>query len=143
MEPFHASLPPDLSRLRALRHALKAWLELVAVSDDQRNAIVLAVHEAAANAIEHAGARVTVRGARDEDKLLLVVSNSGRWRELRSNDAGRGRGLSLMRALMTDIEVQARPERTIVRMRIDLPVSVTGADSAPSTRGTAFHERGR
>ncbi len=104
---------------------------------------MLAVHEAAANAIEHAGARVTVRGARDEDKLLLVVSNSGRWRELRSNDAGRGRGLSLMRALMTDIEVQARPERTIVRMRIDLPVSVTGADSAPSTRGTAFHERGR
>ena len=120
MEPFHVSLPPDLSRLQGLRHDLDAWLGKVEVEGDQRDAAVLAVHEAAANAIEHAGGRVTVRGARDEDKVLLVVSNTGRWKEPRSSESSRGRGLTLMRALMSKLEVHVDPEATTVRMRIDL-----------------------
>jgi anti-sigma regulatory factor (Ser/Thr protein kinase) len=123
VEPFEASLPPDLSRLRGLRHQLGAWLERGGVPSDQRNAVVLAIHEAAANAIEHANGRVTVRGARDEDKLLLVVSNTGRWKDRTFIDVGRGRGLSLMRALMSNLEIHTESDRTTIRMRMDFSES--------------------
>ena len=118
MEPFEASLPPDLARLRALRRGLGDWLDRIGASSDQRDAVVLAIHEAAANAIEHAKGRVTVRGARDEEKLLLVVSNTGRWKGSEPSDIGLG-GLTLMRALMSNLEIHVEPDRTTVRMRLD------------------------
>jgi serine/threonine-protein kinase RsbW len=120
MEPFEASLPPDLSRLRGLRHDLADWLDTVGVDTYRRDAVVLAVHEAAANGIEHANGRVTIRGTRDEDKLLLVVSNSGRWRGPRPPEPQRGRGLDLMRALLSRMEIRVDPDGTTVRMRMDL-----------------------
>jgi anti-sigma regulatory factor (Ser/Thr protein kinase) len=108
---------------------MAAWLDSVGVPPDRRDAVILAVHEAAANAIEHATGRVSVRGARDGDKLLLVVSNSGRWRGPRSVDIARGRGLTIMRGLMTNLEIRTNPEGTTVRMRMDFP----SAESAPET----------
>ena len=118
MEPFEASLPPDLARLRPLRSALGYWLDKIGASSEQRDAVVLAIHEAAANAIEHANGRVTVRGARDEEKLLLVVSNTGRWKGSLPSDMGMG-GLTLIRALMSNLEIHVEPDRTTVRMRLD------------------------
>jgi len=121
VEPFEASLPRDLRRLRALREKLRSWLEEVDVPSTEHDAVVLAVHEAAANAIEHAGARVTVRGARDDEKLILVVSNEGRWTGARpTEDLARGRGLTLMHGLMSNLDISRNPGRTTVRMRLDL-----------------------
>jgi anti-sigma regulatory factor (Ser/Thr protein kinase) len=130
VEPFEASLPPDLSRLRRLRHDVAAWLDSIGVPPDRRDGVVLAVHEAAANAIEHATGRVTVRGAHDGEKLLLVVSNTGRWRGPRSVDVARGRGLTIMRALMNNLEIRTDSEGTTVRMRMDFP----GRDTAPGAQ---------
>lgn len=121
MEPFEASLPADLHRLRGLRHDLAAWLERIRVPEAQRDAVVLAVHEAAANGIEHAGGAVSVRGARDEDKLIVVVTNGGSWTGPSvSEDLSRGRGLALMRGLTSNLDIAMEPQRTTVRMRIDL-----------------------
>jgi anti-sigma regulatory factor (Ser/Thr protein kinase) len=120
MEPFEVSLPPDLPRLRVLRHELAGWLDSIGVDEARRDAVVLAVHEAAANGIEHANGRVTVRGTRDEEKLLLVVSNSGRWRGSKPADRDRGRGIALMRALLSRMEIRVDPDGTTVRMRMDL-----------------------
>ncbi len=120
MEPFEASLPPDLARLRGLRDQLGTWLDSVGASGEQRDAVVLAIHEAAANAIEHANGQVTVRGARDRDRLLLVVSNTGPWDGPRPSAVGRGGGLTLMHALMSNIEIHTQAERTTVRMRLDV-----------------------
>lgn len=121
MEPFEASLPPDLMQLRELRRDLTSWLERVGVTGPDQDAIVLATHEAAANGIEHAAARVVVRGVRDEEKLLVVVSNSGRWRgppprdELRS-----GSGLTIIRGLMSRLDINVAEGGTTLRMRMDL-----------------------
>lgn len=120
MEPFEAILPPDLSRLRGLRHELADWLEAVGVASDDRDSAVLAIHEAAANGIEHATGRVTVRGARSGDKLLLVVSNDGQWRGRHARDEERGRGIGLMRALTSQLEIRTGPEGTAIRMNLDL-----------------------
>ena len=93
--------------------------------DDVRDEIILATHEAAANAIEHAqmGTEVIVRGVRDDHKVLIVISNAGAWKEPRSLEEMRGRGLTLMKQLMSDLEIQVKSHRTIVRMRKDLSVS--------------------
>ena len=121
MEPFEVLLPRDLRRLRTLREELRSWLDVVDVPPEERDAVVLAVHEAAANAIEHAGARVLVRGARDEDKIILVVTNEGRWVGSRpADDLTRGRGLTLMHELMSNLDISRQPDRTVVRMRLDL-----------------------
>jgi anti-sigma regulatory factor (Ser/Thr protein kinase) len=107
-------------RLRELRHDLAGWLDSVGVTDDRRDAVVLAVHEAAANAIEHACSRVTIRGARDDDKLIVVVTNNGRWRGPAPDELARGRGLTVMRGLVSQLEISTEPDRTSVRMRMDI-----------------------
>ena len=120
MEPFEASLPPDLTRLRDLRHDLAAWLERVGVIGADRDAIVLATHEAVANGIEHAAARVVIRGVRDEEKLLVVVSNSGRWRGPPWDEGGGGSGLTIIRGLMSKLDINVAEGRTTLRMRMEL-----------------------
>ena len=129
IEPFETSLSLDLFLLRRLRRELKAWLVSVQVVGDVKDEIILATHEAAANAIEHArtGSEVTVRAVRDADKVMVVVINTGGWKQPRSLDEMRGRGLILMKQLMSDLEIQVKSQRTVVRMRKDLSVSAAPA----------------
>lgn len=132
-------MPRDLRRLRGLRHELGRWLALVEVPEEYRDAVVLAVHEAAANAIEHAGARVTVRGARDEDRVIVVVSNEGRWTGPRpADELGGGHGLTIMQGLMSNLEIARGPSRTTVRMRLDL---ANGRAPAPGEHRAARPHR--
>ena len=129
IEPFETSLALDLFLLRGLRRELTAWLASIRVGGDVRDEIILATHEAAANAIEYArrGSEVTVRGVRDLDKVIIVVANSGEWKEPRSLDEMRGRGLILVKQLMSDLEIQVKSQRTVVRMRKDLSASAADA----------------
>ena len=116
MEPFTATISHDLTLLRGLRHSLTSWLELAGVPAEARKPIVLATHEAAANAIEHgeAGSDVTVTAEPEAGGgFTVLVRNDGGWKEP-SEREGRGRGLVLMRELMSDVAVKPI---TTVRMR--------------------------
>src|SRR5437879_2018753 len=55
MEAFELRIPPDMSELRPMRDALGSWLDGLDSGEEMRAAVVLAAHEAAANAIEYAG----------------------------------------------------------------------------------------
>lgn len=127
IEPFQASFAQDLSLLPILRRRFSAWLVEVQVSVEIGDEVLLATHEAAANAIEYArpATEVTVRGVRDDSKLMVVVTNSGTWKDPRSVDDMRGWGLILMDKLMSEVEVQVDLERTVVRMRKDLAAPPT------------------
>jgi serine/threonine-protein kinase RsbW len=129
IEPFEVTLSLDLFLLRGLRRELREWLLRNQVAEDSRDEIILATHEAAANAIEHAqsGSEVTIRGVRESSKVVIVVTNTGAWARPRSPDEARGRGLDLMKQLMTDLEIHAKPQRTVVRMWKDLARSSAGA----------------
>ena len=88
-EVFTANLPADPGLLRDFRRQLAAWLDAASVTERARNAILLAAHEAAANAIEHAAAPVTVVGRVEPDVILIEVTSAGRSGRPPTSDIGR------------------------------------------------------
>jgi anti-sigma regulatory factor (Ser/Thr protein kinase) len=112
-------IPESLSSMRSL---LRRWLHWAGANDQETAEIVTACGEAATNAIEHAGAAgdlpFAVGASLDGRRVELSVSDHGAWRSPREGD--RGRGLSLMRALMDSVEVSPGPDGTRVRLQRDL-----------------------
>lgn len=87
--------------------------------------MLLAVGEAAANAVEHAypdGAHgsVEVLLERDAGGVTGAVRDSGAWRPPPADPGFRGRGLQILRALADDLDVRAEAGGTIVRFRLPL-----------------------
>ena len=117
IERFHSSLPPDTAALAGLRRSLSLWLEAADVSDPPRGDVVLATHEVAANAIEHAGSAspIEVRARLVEGTITVEISDRGRWAP-RVTDIERGRGLPLIAALVSKLEVRTDQRGTVVRL---------------------------
>ena len=118
MDAFVARLPCEVSRLAALRRDLGGWLAETDLSDRIRSSIVLATHEAAANAIEHATPceSVEVRAAIDEENLTVAVRDTGVWKQANLDNDERGRGLIMITALIPHVEIVTEPSGTTVRM---------------------------
>lgn len=115
MPPFTATLAHDPTQLRGLRHALATWFESDGVPEQCRDPLMIATHEAAANAIKHGEVdrpvRVSVTHA--AESLTVVVRNDPRWGE-HEPIPGPG-GLTMMRELVSEVR-----STTTVRMRSDL-----------------------
>jgi len=118
-ERLHTVIHAHPNRLAEVRRRLAAWLAAHGASRAEANDIVLAAHEAAMNSIEHAygpgDAEITVTAVVGEDGVEISVHDSGRWRESRSEHRGRGR--SIMSALMDDVSVDTGPTGSTVRLR--------------------------
>jgi PAS domain S-box-containing protein len=115
---FALELPPDADQLASMRALLRRWLHHANSTDADTAEILMATGEAAANAIEHAhagGAPFRVAGSVVDGQVEIVVTDEGAWRPERDN--GRGRGLTLMRELMDEVEVDPAAAGTTVRMR--------------------------
>ncbi len=133
--PFSMTLEGAPEELRPLRHRLRAWLDLRRTSPEVSEGVILAVNEAAANAIEH-GYRgdtgpVVIDGDVRDDVLTITVVDRGAWSGT-DPDPARGRGLPLMRTLMDDVEVEPLDPGTKVVLRrrfglIDEP-ALAGSD---------------
>ena len=115
---LEAEFARDLSQLRAFRVSVASWLDAAGVNRETRDDIVLATHEAVANAMEHAleDGPIRLRGEIAKDAVTVSVSNAGDWRAPNSNDA-RGRGLAVIRALMTRVDVEAGSHVSVVMRR--------------------------
>jgi hypothetical protein len=61
-----------------------------------------------------------VGGAQGQE--ALGYRGPGKWAEPRSLDEAQGRGLTLIKQLMSELEIQVKSQRTVVRMRKDLAV---------------------
>ena len=102
-----------------MRHLLDAWLRGDGVDEPPRAAVVLATHEAVANAIQHAGApgHVVVRAEFGSDGVVIEVSDDGHWKppdDRPSED--RGRGLTLIRSLVSGAQMKTGSCGTTVRI---------------------------
>jgi anti-sigma regulatory factor (Ser/Thr protein kinase) len=117
-ERLGLELPCRPSSLAPLRRMLRHWLSAVPVSRDALQDILVAVSEAATNAIEHAygpiEASYLVEGWLSGGRVIVTVTDSGRWRERRG--AERGRGTHLMRELTDRFERYPSPAGTVVRL---------------------------
>jgi anti-sigma regulatory factor (Ser/Thr protein kinase) len=116
---FHIELPPDVAQLASLRRSLSDWFAGAEVGPRASEAVILATHEAVANAMEHAHAGVVVTGSRDQDRVTVVVRNSGGWKGSDGSEH-RGSGLTLVRGLMSQVDIGSGSGGSVVRMQLTL-----------------------
>jgi anti-sigma regulatory factor (Ser/Thr protein kinase) len=112
----------EASELSGLRRRLRRWLDEAGVEVATRDAVVLGVHEATANAIEHSGRSETIQvgGSIEARTLTIDVTDMGTWGERTEADDEGGRGLLLIRELARRVEIRAGPGGTTVRMIYEL-----------------------
>jgi anti-sigma regulatory factor (Ser/Thr protein kinase) len=113
-------LPAEPHVLSPLRRTMRQWLEALGGREGEVYDVLVAVTEAAANAIEHAygPADETFEVEAEADPngdISIVVRDQGRWRPPRGHN--RGRGTLLMQELMDHFEVITSEQGTEVRMR--------------------------
>jgi serine phosphatase RsbU (regulator of sigma subunit)/anti-sigma regulatory factor (Ser/Thr protein kinase) len=117
LKTTHPAAPEQLGEARAV---LRSWLEGIGASAPEVSEILLAANEACMNVIEHAydgdgGGSFGVEGHLDDQTVVLIVRDKGRWSEVRAR--GRGRGLKLMEAMMDSVQLSFSSEGTIVVLR--------------------------
>jgi serine phosphatase RsbU (regulator of sigma subunit)/anti-sigma regulatory factor (Ser/Thr protein kinase)/transcriptional regulator with GAF, ATPase, and Fis domain len=120
--PLEMSFPAHVSQLGLTRAALRSWLTRAKVDPGQAHDMLVAAGEAVANAIEH-GHRdspegiITLRATALVDQVQLTIADTGTWKTPRPAAARhRGRGITLMRALMQDIAIHPDAAGTTVHL---------------------------
>jgi PAS domain S-box-containing protein len=147
-DSISTSIPAEPSALTGLRGTIGAWLDLLGLSPETCDDLILACDEACANAIEHAYHRrrdepIRVELRRDDDDIEIAVRDSGIWRH-EPVDGDRGRGIGIMRAVMDDVDIRTGDEGTLVLLRRNLSRLADHRSQRSSERGgTRVHERPR
>src|SRR5262249_36852250 len=115
---FSIELPARPEILAVLRRRLRAWLSRHGF-DGSAGEIVLAVSEALNNAIEHAygrqGGNVRMQMRAGGGSLRIEGADRGRGHEPVPNDE-RGRGIMLMKSMMSNVEIESNGDGTTVRL---------------------------
>ena len=105
--------------LAALRARARGFLVHAGVGDDDVQELLVALGEAAANAIQHPIAPTRpffeVELCASADEVVAAVRDFGQWNGA-SEDDNRGRGMPLMEAL-TDVEIGEHSGGTVVTLR--------------------------
>ena len=112
MEAFTETLDRDPLLLRGLRHSLATWLDGAGASGADRDSIVLATHEAAAQAMQSADSgSVDVSAGHDGDRSFVVhVRSDGAWNVVGPNEPVN----DFLTELMSEVSTRTS---TAVRMR--------------------------
>lgn len=123
--PLRCQLRADPAELATLRVTLRGWLGASAVPPEVTDAVVLAVNEAATNAVEHGcqaetDHTVIITAAQAADRLEVTVSDNGQWKPPSSDAGHRGHGMAVIRAVMDAVTVEPGPHGTTVRMSVYL-----------------------
>jgi anti-sigma regulatory factor (Ser/Thr protein kinase)/putative methionine-R-sulfoxide reductase with GAF domain len=116
---LHLRLSAQPRVLADVRRVLRRWLRDRGADDRDTAQITLAVNEACTNAIEHAyspaPAEFELRATAGGGEVTIAVSDCGRWRTPRG--PYRGRGLSMIDAVVHELEINREPEGTEIVMR--------------------------
>ena len=119
----HSIWAADPVHLPHIRSHTRRWLAPLGLNDDTEQDLVLAVNEAASNAIEHAyfapgpSDLVTVSFWLGLPHLYVQVADQGRWRRPDAAPGHRGRGLLIMRKVIESVSIHKGPDGTRVVFR--------------------------
>ncbi|GAB2622265.1 histidine kinase [Paractinoplanes abujensis] len=125
--PLEVEFPAEATRLAPVRSMLRGWLARCGVDPTTAQNVLVAVGEACANAIEHGhrqlpGGLIRLRAAATAQDLHLTVTDSGLWKTPQPDaNPHRGRGFTLMRAMMTEVTVTTGAAGTIVGLQTRIP----------------------
>lgn len=114
-------MPAEAGEIRQARQAMGAWATQIGMPPAIVADLVLATHEALANAVDHAypaaAGAVSVTAECNGADVLVVVRDHGSWRPPQPvNGRGRGRGLLLIRHLADHVDLSHDNNGTTVRM---------------------------
>jgi stage II sporulation protein AB (anti-sigma F factor) len=123
---LHLSIPPEAEHTRTVRDAVSAFAVLHGVGDLDLEALLFAIGEALANAVEHASSRgdIEVFAEVDERELTATIIDYGHGfvapaelQALPDPLSERGRGIPIMQRFVDRFTVESAPERgTAVRL---------------------------
>jgi serine phosphatase RsbU (regulator of sigma subunit)/anti-sigma regulatory factor (Ser/Thr protein kinase) len=109
--PLHISVSADARHLAAIRTTLRRWFTQAGVNPDQSLDLLIASGEALANAIEHGyrhhpDGTVRLTATALADGVQLTVADAGSWKTPQpAANPQRGKGITMMRALMHDVTI--------------------------------------
>ncbi|MGQ0572038.1 MAG: SpoIIE family protein phosphatase [Armatimonadota bacterium] len=127
--PLFFSVPAVPENLWRVRRAVRAFAERGGVMKGRAEDIVMAVGEAALNAVEHAyeigSGNATVHGEQHDNVLTITVRDFGKWKA--PIERGRGRGIRIMKSFADTVTTSTGPTGTAVELTWTLdPGRVTG-----------------
>jgi serine phosphatase RsbU (regulator of sigma subunit)/anti-sigma regulatory factor (Ser/Thr protein kinase)/anti-anti-sigma regulatory factor len=143
--PLHMTLDATLHAARAVRSRLRDWLREIGAHSDDISDVVHAISEFVENAVEHGYSTRVPDGVvvdaslTGDGNLHVAVIDRGTWKDHRSGEQGRGRGLAMAEALVSHAVVTRGEEGTTatVTHRLTRPanfVTDTIATRAPRHR---------
>jgi anti-sigma regulatory factor (Ser/Thr protein kinase) len=154
VRPLRLHLPVHPSTPGEIRRQLRRWLAVLGWPSEHAEDLLLAVDEAVSNAIEHAYPYpIPAQTHRDEPgvelcasdttatdgahRVVVSVTDGGRWKTRAVSPSFGGRGLQMMRALTESLDVTATGSGTRVKM-ISRAVQIShGAADAARRAGDA------
>jgi len=137
LEYASRSWTADARQLAPIRTHVRGWLAPLVLPGDDEDDIVLAVSEAASNCVEHAYPADTTDGTveltfwTEAPHLCLEIVDHGTWRPPTDQPAHRGRGIEMMRQVMTTVLIHYDRRGTRVFLSYPLP----DIDNRPDTDG--------
>lgn len=124
--PLLIRLPAEPASLAVIRARLRRWLPKASVNPAAAAELLLAVGEAASNAVEHAtrdvghDVELEVSAWATETGLSVTIKDNGRWHAPPNRPGMRGHGSKLMTALVDTVTITPTPDGTTVEMRKEL-----------------------
>ncbi|SDO37612.1 SpoIIE family protein phosphatase [Lentzea jiangxiensis] len=129
--PLHRHLPASASELSALRRTATAWGAAAGLSDDAVYDLELAIGEAAANVVDHAyphgGGTFDTTLEWSGRGVRVTIADEGHWRPQPADKGNRGRGLTMIRALSDETDLDAGERGTTIRFHVPATPPATPA----------------
>lgn len=122
--PLVIEVAATAAEIRAARLEFAAWLAVDVPPGELSEDLALVVYEAMANVVDHAyGDRagdLRLTAHRDPTSVRIAVADRGGWVP-QTGTACRGHGLTVIRALVTEIHIAGGGSGTVVHLRRDVP----------------------
>jgi serine/threonine-protein kinase RsbW len=143
VEFVHRSWPADPDQLALIRRQLARWLGPLQLTDEETADVVLAVDEAAANAVRHAytpeesgAVELTLwtepGTATVPSTLSIEVVDHGHWRPPAARPTEGGRGIPLMSTMSESVLIHYDERGSRVLLRHRIPEDLPGDHASPA-----------